>query len=460
MVNTWERWRELRRGVFAKRRRGPAATADRWDRRELPAPHARVRFAAIETAAQFGPRIRRWAGRLGVRDPARVTALGDGADWIWRQLDRQLPGCSGLLDIFHGLEHVGGCAKAVYGEGTEAAAAWAGQARRALLGGGHEAVQAHLAATRRTVRGAAKRRALDELAGYFAGQAAHLDYAGRLASGQSIGSGLVEGACKQVIGRRLKQTGARWRVRRAVRDGIAPALSPAPVRRLLSRADLPPHRTRPWRTARRDPEFKGRAERVLWCNANASRRARRGVGVVCADAMPNPQVRGRRPARRATPGSVEQQEFAYVRHGTVNLLLFPAVHTGRRGRAVLPRNDAGHYVPAPEQFRQRHRRRRGLYRIEGGGSHIARATRRYLAGRPEWRRPARTPAPASWRNQAELLNRSFSRRYLRRGSWSSRAAFIEHVAASWPEYNREYAHPFEWTWSGQKMRKWFKKHAD
>jgi len=27
----------------------------------------------------------------------------------------------------------------------------------------------------------------------------------------------VEGACKQVIGRRLKQTGARWRVRRANR---------------------------------------------------------------------------------------------------------------------------------------------------------------------------------------------------------------------------------------------------
>jgi hypothetical protein len=28
---------------------------------------------------------------------------------------------------------------------------------------------------------------------------------------------MVEGACKQVIGRRLKQTGARWKVRRADR---------------------------------------------------------------------------------------------------------------------------------------------------------------------------------------------------------------------------------------------------
>ena len=39
----------------------------------------------------------------------------------------------------------------------------------------------------------------------------------RLAAGQPIGSGLVEGGCKQIIGRRLKQTGARWCPRRADR---------------------------------------------------------------------------------------------------------------------------------------------------------------------------------------------------------------------------------------------------
>ena len=67
------------------------------------------------------------------------------------------------------------------------------------------------------MRSARGRAALDGLAGYFAGQAGHLGYAQRLAAGRSIGSGLVEGACKQVIGKRMKQTGARWRVRRANR---------------------------------------------------------------------------------------------------------------------------------------------------------------------------------------------------------------------------------------------------
>jgi hypothetical protein len=31
--------------------------------------------------------------------------------------------------------------------------------------------------------------------------------------------------------------------------------------------------------------------------------------------------------------------------------------------------------------------------------------------------------------------------------------------ASWPEYNRLYAHPFEWTWTDQKMRRRFAEHA-
>src|SRR5438270_399591 len=50
MVNTWEGWREMRLGVYARRRRGRPATAAEWDTRRLPPPHARVLFAGIETA--------------------------------------------------------------------------------------------------------------------------------------------------------------------------------------------------------------------------------------------------------------------------------------------------------------------------------------------------------------------------------------------------------------------------
>ncbi|MGL6194525.1 MAG: hypothetical protein ACRC2T_06845, partial [Thermoguttaceae bacterium] len=43
-------------------------------------------------------------------------------------------------------------------------------------------------------------------------------------SGLSIGSGQVEGACKNLVGRRLKQTGACWEVGRVNRMGVLCAI--------------------------------------------------------------------------------------------------------------------------------------------------------------------------------------------------------------------------------------------
>jgi hypothetical protein len=248
--------------------------------------------------------------------------------------------------------------------------------------------------------------------------------------------------------------------RQAIADGIVDAISPTTVQRILAAVDLQPHRTRYWRTARLDSQFKARAEKVLWCYGNADRLARQGVWVVCVDEVPNLQVLQREPIRRAIPGSIEQQEFEYTRHGTVNLLLFLVVHTGRMDLAVLPSNNADNYIEALRWFRRRHRHLRGLFLVhDGGSSHTAGATAAYLAGCGDWWRARLTPAHASWLNQAEMLVNAFKRRYLKRGSWASREELIEHVLASWPEYNQRYAHPFNWTWSNAQMRRWFDQHA-
>ena len=69
-----------------------------------------------------------------------------------------------------------------------------------------------------------------------------------------------------------------------------------------------------------------------------------------------------------------------------------------------------------------------------------------------------TPAHASWLNQAELLLRAFTEHYLRRAEWASRDEFIEHLAASWPEYNRLFAYPFTWSWTRAKMHAWMDRH--
>jgi len=206
-VNTTEGWREMRLSIFAKRHRGrPATTPAAWEQRDLPAPHVRVIQAGIRSGDQLGPAWRRSAGRLGLRETAALTALADGARWIWNQLAEHLPGAAGVLDIFHASEHLWAAAHAQFGEGTAAARVWVAARRATLLTGGAAALLAELSGA-----------AWEGLRTYFGPHQEHTGYAARLAVGQSIGSGLVEGACKQVIGRRLKQTGARWKVRRVER---------------------------------------------------------------------------------------------------------------------------------------------------------------------------------------------------------------------------------------------------
>lgn len=269
-------------------------------------------------------------------------------------------------------------------------------------------------------------------------------------------------ACLEPIAKGLHIThwSSETLARQVVTERIVPAISARTVRRILDEVDLQPHRTRYWKTARLDVRFKHRAERVLWCYANAARLARRGCWVVCVDEMPYLQVLERTRIRRARPGHIEQQEFEYVRHGTVTLLLFLIVHSGYLDLAVLENKDAAHYIQALEHFRQQRPWLDKVFLLQDNDSiHTAGDTRLYLADERFGWRARFTPAHASWLNQAEIGINRYSHYYLKRRSWSSRDEFIRHALESKAEYNRLYAEPIEWTWTNHKMRRWFDKHA-
>lgn len=207
-VNTWGGWREIRLSIFAKRRRGrPVEDLDAWDSQRLPEPTVRIATAAIRTAAALGPQWRRSAARLGLKRTAELTVLADGAKWIWNEAKRNFPGASLILDVYHASEHLHAAALAGCGEGA-AATQWFRTQRRTLLESGASGL---LNALDPGTKGAS------ELAEYLRPHVDHTPYRQRLAEGRSIGSGMVEGACKTAIGKRLKQTGSRWRVRRLER---------------------------------------------------------------------------------------------------------------------------------------------------------------------------------------------------------------------------------------------------
>lgn len=203
-------WKDLKIGVFQKREAGEAVACEAFAQQRLPAATARIAFADIAVSKQFCQSWRGWAKRLGVTAMAELQVLADGASWIWKSVDRVFTGSQQTLDVFHACEHLSRAADALYGEGTAESRVAFEQGRLCLLKEGWTGVCGWIGESLAKAGTPEQRRVLERLTGYFAKHASRLGYASRLASGQPIGSGVVEGQAK-TLGLRLKARGARWR---------------------------------------------------------------------------------------------------------------------------------------------------------------------------------------------------------------------------------------------------------
>ena len=136
------------------------------------------------------------------------------------------------------------------------------------------------------------------------------------------------------------------------------------------------------------------------------------------------------------------------------------VYDGKMHGWCLEVNDSEHLCPVlAEVFRFYRDARRVHLIMDNGPSHVSEATCDFLRDYTPWLRVLLTPARASWLNQSELLLRSFSERYLKRGEWRSRCALIDHLLSSCDEYNRLFACPVTWNWTRRKMHQWVERHT-
>lgn len=265
-------------------------------------------------------------------------------------------------------------------------------------------------------------------------------------------------ACCDPAGLGLKMT--HWSTRSlaqiAVERGMRPKLAHSTVSLILRDADLQPHRDRYWKTPTLNAEFQKRASRVLWCYERVDRLRAHDEVVIALDEKPNIQALERAaPKQLMQARQIERQEFEYVRHETVNFLVVLNVHNGEMQGCCLDKNDSEHLCRVLPELLKPFRKLRRVHLIwDGGPSHISETTQTFLRSYGSWLRVLLTPAHASWLNQAELLLKSFEVRYLKRGSWISRQALVDHLYDSMPEYNRLFAHPINWSWTRRDLREW------
>ena len=214
MVNTVAGWRDMRLTILCRREAGEPASPEQWKDRVLPKATPRWAFGQIVEAEALGAFWGRLMRRVKKEDGSHLSVLADGAKYIWPQVALHLGSrAQWVLDIFHVSEHVHDCAKGIWGEGTTARD-WADEQILYVLRHGGAGWVKHLRAQGEQLLDG-QRVHLDKLRGYLESHQDDLWYRERLQRGLVIGSGTVEGACKNMVGARLKINSCRWRVARA-----------------------------------------------------------------------------------------------------------------------------------------------------------------------------------------------------------------------------------------------------
>jgi hypothetical protein len=160
--------------------------------------------------ARAGRMLRQMAGDVRLRRAEQVVALADGAEWIARLVDDNLPrDTTVILDYYHAAQHVHHARRALFGESDADGMAWAQAVLERLRTGPFDELWQTLVRTRSRVRARGKRRASDELMRYLGERREKVDYARFRAAGLDIGSGPTESMCKS-LSRRMKGIGMRW----------------------------------------------------------------------------------------------------------------------------------------------------------------------------------------------------------------------------------------------------------
>ena len=157
----------------------------------------------------FGWHLWLEACRCGLRQAEEVVFLGDGAPWIRNERRKHFGRATFIIDWYHANEHLWDCGKVLFGKGTDATEKWVKVRESWLWEGQTKKLLNDLENLIKQYRGP-NRDELISLHKYIQDNEQEMRYDVFRVKGYDIGSGSVEGACKHVVGKRLKQSGMIW----------------------------------------------------------------------------------------------------------------------------------------------------------------------------------------------------------------------------------------------------------
>jgi hypothetical protein len=165
---------------------------------------------AIESAAFFGWRLYAEAVRRGLFKAKRIIVLGDGAEWVKNIAQLHFGIAQFIIDYYHASEHIGELARALFERDSERAQYYRERWTDLLWEGKLEDILSQTQAL--LPRDPALKPEARKQLQYFEKNKEHMRYNEYREQGLFIGSGVVEAACKNLVGKRFKQSGMEWTV--------------------------------------------------------------------------------------------------------------------------------------------------------------------------------------------------------------------------------------------------------
>jgi len=271
-----------------------------------------------------------------------------------------------------------------------------------------------------------------------------------------------------------------------VQRGIVASISVAQVSRYLKEAAMQPHKSRYWlNTTEKDPQrFQEQVKAVCDTYLEAPELEKnQHTHTVSTDEMTGIQALERIAATKAMiAGKPARIEFEYKRHGTLTLIANFQVTTGELIAPTLgPTRTEADFASHIEQTVATDPEASWVFVLDNLNIHCSEslvkfvaqacgiakklgkkgahgvlksmASRRsFLSEKSHRIRFVYTPKHSSWLNQIETIFGMIMRKVIRRGSFSSVADLRSKLLNFIEYFNRVFAKPFHWTYTGRPLQ--------
>jgi transposase len=224
-------------------------------------------------------------------------------------------------------------------------------------------------------------------------------------------------------------------------------LSKSTIQRVLSQANLKPHRLERY-MASNDPQFEQKAAAIIGLYMNPPQHA----AVFCVDEKSAIQALDRLdPVLPLSPGRAERHGFEYYRHGTLSLYAALDIKTGKVAGKTARRHTSAEFIDFLSKLLPKAGRAQEIHIVlDNLSAHKTKAVQDFLTDHPKVRFHF-TPTYSSWLNQIELWFAKIERDVIARGVFTS----VNDLARKLLKYIRAYAksaRPVRWTYTNPKRR--------